>query len=158
MVDPLSTADPSGDAACAKKVLAAVPSIGESGSPLGPALDDQEVIDLLRRTLGTIDVMMIGDLTDPMGFLVSADYDLQGFANDQLQIMWSLSGPGVTGEWTSDQVVQYVTPTADVDHGNVEIWVPDLAAPGDYKVSVSIWRVSDGSRLDVDDSLQIANP
>lgn len=158
--DRMSTADPTaGPMTClGPPVLQGHATLGQSESPDSPPLDDEAVKELFLRTLETIDATTTGDRTDPMGMIVSADYDIQGYENEPLKVTWSLSGPGVTPEWTSDRVVQYVTVTREIDHGSVEVWVPDLAAPGEYTVSLAVYRVADGGLLDLDSSLHIANP
>jgi hypothetical protein len=124
----------------AEPIVKSTPGVSEA--------PDGDPVDALHDTLDGIESTTVGDQQDPLGVIVSVDFDIEGLKGEPLWLTWSLDGLNVPDRWTSDLFGYNVRATTDDDHGTVELWVPDLVAPGSYRVNVTISRASDGTPMD----------
>ncbi|WP_454050670.1 hypothetical protein [Cellulomonas sp. Marseille-Q8402] len=130
---------------------------GTSVSPGTIASLEVEMRNDVVAAVESIETVEVAGLAEPLGLVVAVNFDVEGMATQQLQITWSLNGLDVVSQWTSEHFGYRATATTDRDRGAVELWVPDLEAPGTYAVDVAISRVSDGAVLTTD-GLTLPNP
>lgn len=132
------------------------PSPEAGSSPTTTPLAPEEVAQQLEAALAQVETKTTGTHRDPLGFVISVDFDVQGFKGDNLLLTWALDGQDTPSQWRADTLAYRLTATTNDDRGSVEIWVPDLVRPGPYSINVHIWR-EDGREPLTDDGLSLTD-
>ncbi|MCD2443145.1 hypothetical protein LQ757_12750 [Agromyces sp. SYSU K20354] len=129
------------------------PTDTEGGEELPP----DELASRLSEALSVVEAAAVDGKADPQGWTIAVSLRLGGLEGVPLLLTWSLDGGEVPVTWSADNVAYRVVPDTPDDTGSAEIWVPDLQAPGDYRVNVKIYRESDLSPIAHGTPLAIPN-
>lgn len=80
----------------------------------------------------------IGHSWYPLGAKISYNLKLDGFANSQVTLKWSLlaNGQSLPRSWWKDQIAQQIRPDLSGETLPGEFWVPLPSKPGDYEVEL----------------------
>lgn len=116
--------------------------IGPTGTGGEEELPPDELADRLFEALSAVEATEVGGKSDPRGWTVAVSLRLEGLSGVPLLLTWSLDGGDVPVTWSADNVAYRVVPETPDDTGSAEIWVPDLEAPGAYRVNVKLYRES----------------
>lgn len=82
-----------------------------------------------------------------MGWTIAVQLSLEGFSGVPLLLTWTLDGTDVPETWASENLAYRVVASTAKDTGTAEVWVPDLAAPGNYRVNVRLSLESNGTTV-----------
>ena len=105
--------------------------IDANGQPIPPA---QVAVELKQA----LEEVVTDDNSNPTGWTVAVDIDLEGLANVPFLLTWSLDGVDVSETWRAENLAYRITASTQHDSGVAEIWVPDLASTGVYNVNVRL--------------------
>ncbi len=124
----------------------------------GVELDSAEIAVRLADALRDVEWQGEPDQKDPRGWVVAVNLDVSGLKDVPLLLTWSLDGLDVPVNWAATNVAYRLTPTTDHDAGSVEVWVPNLARPGEYNVNLELARESDGTVLTRSPPVKVVDP
>lgn len=122
--------------------------------------DARDAAAALRDSLKGTDVSSSGGLDDPNGHLIVVRMNIDGRAKEPMWLVWELNGDTTeqNQDWSTSHFGLNVVATSVHDRGVGTIWVPDLAAPGGYTVTVRLLDLPDHAPLEVGEPLRIENP
>lgn len=109
-----------------------------TGEAASPEVVTAQIVEALSVVEGTFDAN-----PEPRGWVVAVDLSLEGLSGEPLLLIWSLDGVDVPQSWANDTLAYRVQANTNRDSATAEIWVPDLAVPGTYKVNVKLIKESD---------------
>ena len=81
-------------------------------------------------------------------------FTVEGYKNEHLLLTWSLEGQDTPWTWQADTLAYRLIATTNKDDGALEVWVPDLIRPGEYKLNVAIY-LTEGHELLKNDAFVI---
>jgi len=86
---------------------------------------------------------------DPLGVVVTVDFELVGLRGRPIELSWSMWQTGgnarLYGEWLNTNLAYRVEPTSDRDTASLDIWIPLPKAPGSYYVRPIL--IADGATI-----------
>jgi hypothetical protein len=86
---------------------------------------------------------------DPLGVVVTVDFELVGLRGRPIELSWSMWQTGgnarLYGEWLNTNLAYRVEPTSDRDTASLDIWIPLPKAPGSYYIRPIL--IADGATI-----------
>ena len=112
----------------------------DANDPNRPELQPEEVEARLANMFSAVETTQGDGVLNLLGHTVTVNYTLEGYGGVPLVLIWSISGAPVSGEWAASEVEYDIQATTEHDGGTLDLWVPDLKAPGAYVVTAKLFH------------------